>query len=99
MVVGLALGLEGFEFGQGAVELSGEAGFVERQNGNLAEVIFGAVGSGEGDVNLRMVLGGVATVRLIAEEEEVGFEGSQAVEAPGGVGQSLGEVGFGGANG
>ena len=77
----------------------GEAGFVQGEDGELAGVAFGAGGCGHGGLGLGVIDVGAFGVLLEAEGEEVGFHGAEAVEAPGGVGEGLGEVGFGGALG
>ena len=94
-----ALGLEGAELDEGFVELAGEAVLVQGEDGELADVVGGAYGGGEGVVGLGVAGLGAVDVVVQAEGEEVGFHGADAVEAPGSVGQGLGEVGFGGALG
>ena len=47
----------------------------------------------------RASLTGVGSAGGYAEAEEVGFHGGYAVQAPGGVGQGLDQVLFGGADG
>ena len=62
-------------------------------------MIPGADCGGEGVVGLGVAGIGAVDVGVEAEGEEVGFHGSDAVEAPGSVGDGLSEVGFGGALG
>ena len=83
-----ALGLDLAELLQGFLELAGESLAVQAEGGE------GAVGVDDIEVDASLIgrwVGGAV--------EERGFEVRNAVEAPGGVGEFLGELGFGGSGG
>ena len=75
---------------------------MDGEDGDLAQMILGAVGDGEGGIGFgEICFGGAVMVLLVdqADGEEIVFDGAEAVEAPSGVGQRLNEVGLGGALG
>src|SRR6202022_3490761 len=81
-----ALGLDFAELVQGFLELAGEALAVQAEGGE------GAVGVDDVEVDCGLVGG-----RVGCAVEQGGFKEWDAVEAPGGVGELLGELGFGGS--
>ncbi len=83
-----ALGLDFAEMVHGFLELAGEALIVEAEGGE------GAVGVDDVEVDAGLIGG-----RVGSAIEQGGFERGDAVEAPGGVGEFLGELGFGGGGG
>ena len=80
-----ALGLDFAELVQGFLELAGESLAVQTEGGE------GAVGVDDVEVDASLLGGWVG-----GAVEERGFELRDAIEAPGGVGEFLGELGFGG---
>ena len=60
-------------------------------------MIGGSGGGGEGILSLGVIDMGAAALIEEPEGEQVGLDGADLVHAPGGVGQGLGEMGFGGA--
>jgi hypothetical protein len=78
------LGLDFAELVQGFLELAGESLIVEAEGGE------GAVGVDNIEVDGRLIGG-----RVSGAVEKGGFEQRNAVEAPGGVGEFLGELAFG----
>jgi hypothetical protein len=83
-----ALGLDFAELVQGVLELAREAMGVQSESGE------GAVGVDDVKVDASLLgwwVGGTV--------EERGFERGDAVETPGGVGDFLSELGFGGSGG
>jgi hypothetical protein len=83
-----ALGLDLAELVQGFLELAGESLVVEAESGE------GAVGVDDVEVDSSLIGG-----RVGGSVEECGFEQGDTVEAPGGVGEFLSEVSFGGSGG
>jgi len=83
-----ALGLDFAEVVHGLLELAGEPLVVQAESGE------GAVGVDDIKVDASL-LGG----RVGGAIEEGGFKGWNAIDAPGGVDEFLGELGFGGSSG
>ena len=94
-----ALSLDGVEAFESLLKLAGEALRVDAEVGEVAGLGAEGEGGGERGVNLR--IGGVDGVLVFGESEgkEVGFEGGDAVESPGGVGDFMDELFFEGAFG
>jgi len=92
-----ALGLEVLKKRQGAFELAGETLAVDAQIGESFGVTVEGGGDGDGFAHLvrRLVVREVVIDDVVGEQ--VGFERRDAVEAPGGVGEGLDELRFGGA--
>jgi len=88
LLLAAALGLDFADVVQGFLELAGESLVVQTEGGE------GAVGVDDVEVD-RGLLGGWVGGAV----EEGGFEQGDAVEAPGGVGEFLGELGLGGGGG
>jgi hypothetical protein len=83
-----ALGLDFAEVVHGLLELAGEPLVVQAQGGDDAV--------GVDDIKIdASLLGG----RVGGAIEEGGFQGWNAIDAPSGVGEFLGELGFGGSSG
>jgi hypothetical protein len=85
--------------GQGALELAGEALAMEAQSGESLGVAVEGVGDAQG---LAHLVGSFVEPQILmdhAEHEQVVFERGDAVESPGGVGESLDELSLGGAFG
>jgi len=91
-----AFGLDFAELFEGPFELAGEAVLVHAQGGEGLGLLAEGFGGGQGGVHFRF--GGVdaAGVRGHAEGEEVGFQGHDAVQTPGCVGDGLDQLFFGG---
>jgi hypothetical protein len=89
-VAALALGAVGLDIAervQGLLELAGEPLVVQAEGGE------GAMGVDDIKVDASLFGG-----RIGGAVEESGFEGGDAVDAPGGVGDLLDELGFGGGS-
>jgi len=86
-----ALGLNGAELGERFLELAGEALAVEAQGGEGAVGVDDVEGQGWIRVGISGRSGGAG--------EELGFEERDAVEAPGGVGELVDQLGLGGGGG
>ncbi len=97
--VGAAIGLDLAELVERSFELAREAMLVRAEVRECAGVLAQGGGHGKRGVDFRM--GRVDVVRLLvdAEREQVGFEGGDAIEAPGSVGERLHELIFEGALG
>ena len=88
-----AVGLEVAKLGEGLLELAREALRVEAQGGE------GAMGVDDVKRHGWVGIGGGVGGRILGAGEELGFEERNAVEAPGGVGEFVDELGFGGGGG
>jgi hypothetical protein len=88
LLLAAALELEVAELVHGLLELAGEPRVVQAEGGE------GAVGVDDIEFDTSLLGGWVG-----GAVEEGGFEEWDAVEAPGGVGEFLGELGFGGGGG
>jgi len=98
-LVGQTLRLELLEQGQGFFELAREALAVEAEGGESLGVGVEDVGDAQGFAHL---VGGFVMPQILmddADGEQIGFDRGDAVESPGGVGEGLDEVSFGGAFG
>ena len=99
LLVGEALGLEFLEEREDFFELAGKALAVEAQVRKGAGLGFEGRGDGERLLDLFRGLGELVGDADHAQGKEVVFEGGDSVEAPGGVGQGLDQLGFDGAFG
>jgi hypothetical protein len=86
LLLAAALGLDFAEVIQGLLELAGKALIVQ------AESREGTVGVDDVEVDASLIGGWVG-----GAVEEGGFERRDAIDAPGGVGEFLGELGLGGS--
>jgi len=94
-----ALGLDLTKLGEGVFELAGEALAVDSEIGEGVDVFAEGESHGEGGFGLGVTGGDAGFVFGDAEREEVGLEGGDAIEAPGGVGERLNQLLFEGAGG
>jgi hypothetical protein len=90
-IAALALGAVGLDFAelvQGFLELAREPVAVQAERGK------GAVGVDDVEVDCSLLCG-----RISGAVEKGGFQYGDAIEAPGGIGELLGELGFGRSGG
>ena len=88
LLLAAALGLDFAELVQGFLELAGEPRVVQAESGE------GAMGVDDVEIDPSLICG-----RVGGAVEEGDFKRGDAIQASGGVGEFLGEVGFGGGGG